>query len=63
MKYSECIDTMFNQLVSELSKLLPDYGKSLAFDGKAVKSYTNSQGFKKGEKLETSDGRKDENAD
>jgi hypothetical protein len=37
------IHAMFDQLVSTAAELLPDLGKELAFDGKAIPSYSTGQ--------------------
>ena len=34
------VEGMFNSLVAKVSKILPDFGKHLAFDGKAVPSFS-----------------------
>lgn len=48
------IDAIFNQLVDELETLLPDFGKDLAIDGKALSSVAT--GYNKNKKT---DGRRD----
>jgi hypothetical protein len=54
----ELINEMFETSVSEIVKLLPGFGKSLAIDGKAINSYANRPN--KNEKV---DGRRDLDAD
>lgn len=54
----ELINEMFETSVSEIVKLLPGFGKSLAIDGKAIDSYANRPN--KNEKV---DGRRDLDAD
>lgn len=52
----DLVDRMFNDLVTELADLLPDFGKILAVDGKAIASH----GKPRGEGAATSrDGRRD----
>ncbi len=52
-KYAQLVDEMFNSLVQEAMKLLPDFGKTLAIDGKALAS------FAKGRNDGAPDGRRD----
>lgn len=54
----EMINEIFDQLVNELEKLLPEFGKNLAIDGKAISSL--STGVNKNKK---EDGRRDLDAD
>jgi len=54
----EEINQMFNNLVDELKKLLPDFGESLAIDSKAIKSFANHRN-----KNTEEDGRRDLDAD
>jgi len=54
----EMINEIFDQLVNELEKLLPEFGKNLAIDGKAIASL--STGVNKNKK---EDGRRDLDAD
>ena len=49
MEHTDLIQKMFQTLVSELSELLPDFGKVLAIDGKAIKSYAKRTGKKAGD--------------
>jgi hypothetical protein len=58
MGEQELINKMFETSVSEIVKLLPGFGKSLAIDGKAIDSYANRPN--KNEKV---DGRRDLDAD
>lgn len=55
--YSSFIDQMFNELVETLTELLPDFGESLAVDGKAIQSFANRKSDKK------ADGRRDVDGD
>lgn len=55
----EYIDEMFNTLITELKEILPEFGKVLAIDGKAIKAHAKAR--KKNEK--TPDGRRDTDAD
>lgn len=43
LKHIEIIEKMFNKLVKEIQKVLPDFGKYLAFDGKAIQSLANGK--------------------
>jgi len=54
----EIIEKMFNQLVREISKILPDYGKDLAIDSKAIESLAKHEN-----KNKKPDGRRDTEAD
>ena len=51
---NQLIDAILNQLVDELETLLPDFGKDLAIDGKALSSVAT--GYNKNKKT---DGRRD----
>ena len=39
----DLIQAMFDEMVRTLSSLLPDYGQKLAFDGKAIQSYSTGR--------------------
>jgi len=54
------IDKIFNNLVSSIQELLPDFGKEVAFDGKAIESHSN--GYSKKES-KNNDLRRDNDAD
>jgi transposase len=43
MAHQDVIQQMFDTLVDGLTELLPDYGQSLAMDGKALASYTRGK--------------------
>lgn len=43
MAHQELMPQMFDTLVQRLAELLPDYGVSLAVDGKALPSYTRGK--------------------
>lgn len=58
IKYQEEIDKMFNLMVENLKKVLPDLGETLAGDGKAIQSYANRQS-----KSGNNDGRSENDAD
>ncbi len=55
--YSHFIDEMFDGLVETLTELLPDFGKALAIDGKAIQSFANRKSDEK------PDGRRDVDGD
>ena len=52
------VEEMFEGLVRELKKIVPDFGKRLAIDSKAIKSYAAKKN-----KNEKEDGRRDLDAD
>ncbi len=56
-EYSHFVDEMFNELVGMLTELLPDFGNTLAIDGKAIQSYANRKSD------ENRDGRRDVEGD
>jgi hypothetical protein len=58
MEHESLIDGMFNNLVKQLSAALPDFGKHLAMDSKAISSFA-----KRKNKSESPDGRRDTDAD
>ncbi|WP_242947913.1 transposase, partial [Carboxydocella sp. ULO1] len=58
MKQEKLIDEMFDKMVKQLSEMLPDFGKNLAMDSKAISSFAKHKN-KKGER----DGRRDTDAD
>lgn len=58
MKHESMIEAMFERLVEELRDVLPDFGKHLAIDSKAIASFA-----KRKNKNETADGRRDTDAD
>ena len=55
------IEVMFNKVVREIKEILPEFGKNLAIDGKAIESHANPK--KKDEKTKSEDGRRDLDAD
>jgi len=57
-KHEEEIENVFEKLVKELQELLPNYGRELAIDSKAIPSFA-----KRKNKKETPDGRRDTDAD
>lgn len=57
-KYQRLIDEIFNELVETLRQLLPDFGKHIAIDSKAINSLAKHKN-KNGE----ADGRRDKDAD
>lgn len=58
MEHEAQIEEMFNSLVKQLAETLPGFGKHLAMDSKAISSFANHKN-----KQETSDGRRDTDAD
>lgn len=58
LKHKEQIDVMFERLVEQITDILPDFGKQLAIDGKAIPSFAKNQN-----KNQNSDGRRDTDAD
>jgi len=57
-KYTDEIEAMFDQLVQNLTQLLPDFGKCLAVDSKAISSFSTRKS-----KHTKADGRRDLDAD
>lgn len=49
MVHKDLIDEMFDVLVRQLQQLLPDFGKDLAFDSKAIASFGQRPGKYKGD--------------
>lgn len=58
MKHGERIEKMFETLVEQIRQALPDFGKHLAMDSKAIESFAAGKN-----KNETPDGRRDTDAD
>jgi hypothetical protein len=56
MTHADLIDAMFDSLVEQLRRLLPDFGRILALDGKAIKSHARRR---KGLSEMDPDGRRD----
>jgi hypothetical protein len=63
MKHQATVKGMFDELVEELMKALPDFGRTIAFDGKAIDSYARGKKKEEGEKKKEVDGRRDTDAD
>jgi len=61
-EHMEFINDIFNELIDQLKDLLPDFGKRLGVDGKAVESYANSHDYENEEELK-GDRRRDLDAD
>ncbi|RCW79061.1 transposase-like protein DUF772, partial [Halanaerobium sp. DL-01] len=61
-EHQEYIEGIFNKLIEELKELLPDFGETLAVDGKAIDSFANSHDYDKKEELKN-DRRRDLDAD
>lgn len=62
MKHSRRVDLLFDKLVDALCEHLPDFGESLAIDGKAVRTHARPMKRKGKDSLEA-DGRRDLDAD
>lgn len=60
IKQQTLLDNMFKEMVSTITKLLPDYGKVLAIDGKHLASFGKPV---KDEDKQEEDGRRDTDAD
>ena len=58
MTHSDKIESIFEKLVKFLRKVLPDFGKDMAIDSKAIPSIANTKN-----KNEKKDGRRDTDAD
>ena len=54
VKEQKAVDEMFDNVLGEIMKLLPDFGRKLGIDGKAIESYA-----KKENKAAEEDGRRD----
>ena len=61
-EHQKYIEEMFNNLIKQLKKLLPDFGQTLAIDGKAIDSYANSHNYDE-KKIKDDDRRRDVDAD
>ena len=61
LKYDFEIESIFTKLVISLSELLPNLGKRLALDSKAIKSFANPRN--ESERERKPDGRRDVDAD
>jgi hypothetical protein len=61
MKHQQRIHSMFESLVDEVEKELPDIGRVMAVDGKGIDSH--ARGRKKDQELKPPDGRRDTDAD
>ena len=57
LTHTEEVDKIFEKLVKQIQELLPDFGKHLAVDSKAIPSFARHQNGKK-----TTDGRRDTDA-
>nr|WP_227765664.1 transposase [Zhaonella formicivorans] len=58
VEYTEELDNILDRLVEQLQEILPEFGKRLAIDSKAISSYAKQQN-----KNQTPDGRRDTDAD
>ncbi len=59
MKHADLVDAMFDSLVEQLRELLPDFGRILALDGKAIQTHARRR---KGLSEMDPDGRRDVDA-
>lgn len=55
MRLEPMIEKLFNDLVKAITTLLPDFGEHLAFDGKAIPSYSTGRRHNKTEKTSDPD--------
>lgn len=60
LNHEALIKNIFDRLVSKLSQILPDFGKNLAFDGKALNSFAKNNNK---DNQESKDKRKENDAD
>jgi len=63
MKHEEEIEGIFEDLVERVKEELPDFGKYLAIDGKAIESHANGKRRKCRKEKKEEDGRRDIDAD
>lgn len=56
LKHQTEVEAIFDKLVDAITELLPDFGKRLAFDGKAIESHANPR---KKDDAAAPDGRRD----
>ncbi|MFW6230373.1 MAG: transposase [Halanaerobium sp.] len=61
-EHIEFMEEILNKLIEQLEELLPDFGKRLAIDGKAIESFANSHDYENEEDLK-GDRRRDLDAD
>ena len=61
-EHQEYIEEIFNKLIKQLRELLPDFGETLAIDGKAIDSFANSHNYDE-EEIKEDDRRRDLDAD
>lgn len=62
-EHKNYIDKIFNNLIKQLKELLPDFGKRLAVDGKAIESFANSHKYDEDDEELNNDRRRDLDAD
>jgi len=63
MSYADEVEKIFLRLVEEIKTLLPDFGRVLAIDSKAIGSLARGQKRDQEEKPQKPDGRRDTDAD
>lgn len=62
LRHSHSIEAIFDELVQQIAVLLPDFGKHLAIDSKAISSFAKRRN-KRAEEDEKEDRRRDADAD
>lgn len=62
-EHKHYINEIFDTLIEQLQKLLPDFGKRLAVDGKAIESFANSHEYDEDNEDLKDDRRRDMDAD
>ncbi|AZK59011.1 Mobile element protein [Candidatus Desulforudis audaxviator] len=63
MRHADEVENIFTRLVDEIRVLLPDFGRILAIDSKAVSSLARGKKRDEEEKVQKPDGRRDTDAD
>lgn len=63
VRHEATVERMFDELVENLMKALPDFGRTMAFDGKAIDSHARGKKKEEGEEQKEADGRRDTDAD
>jgi hypothetical protein len=63
VRHQGTVEGMFDELVEKLMKALADFGRTMAFDGKAIDSHARGKKKEEGEEQKEADGRRDTDAD